>query len=187
MLMIAADIQAMKMRLRNKAFTAATLAISLYFVSTGITHAQTEKLSEAEGAMVLEEIEVTARRRQESLQDAPVAVTALSQEYLENIGARSFADFATSVPGLSYVGNNSPENKIVLRGVSTGVASRDEGAVIGMYFDDVPVGSRRFNPDLRLFDIERIEVLRGPQGNLLFFHIQMRLLSKNTTVIFRMS
>ena len=164
--MIAADIQAMKMRLRNKAFTAATLVISMYFVSTGITHGQTEELSKTEGARVLEEIEVTARRRQESLQDAPVAVTALSQEYLENIGARSFADFATSVPGLSYVGNNSPENKIVLRGVSTGVASRDEGAVIGMYFDDVPVGSRRFNPDLRLFDIERIEVLRGPQGTL---------------------
>ena len=81
--MIAADIQAMKMRFRNKVFTAATLVISLYFVSTGITHGQTEELSKTEGARVLEEIEVTARRRQESLQDTPVAVTALSQEELD--------------------------------------------------------------------------------------------------------
>ena len=163
--MINPDMPAMRMRSRAKAFAAA-LIISLYFASTCIIHAQTQAGSGAEAALVLEEIEVTARRRTEALQDAPVAVTALSQEYLENIGARSFADFATSVPGLSYVGNNSPENKIVLRGVSTGVASRDEGAVIGMYFDDVPVGSRRFSPDLRLFDVGRIEVLRGPQGTL---------------------
>ncbi len=115
---------------------------------------------------VLEEIVVTARRREEGLQDSPVAVTALSQRYLAQTGARTFEDFAVSVPGLSFVGNNSPENKIVLRGVSTGVITRDEGSVIGLYIDDVPVGSRRFNPDLRLYDIERIEVLRGPQGTL---------------------
>ena len=50
--------------------------------------------------------------------------------------------------------------------MSTGVVTRDEGSVIGLYVDDVPVGSRRFNPDLRLYDIERVEVLRGPQGTL---------------------
>lgn len=114
----------------------------------------------------LDEIIVTARRREESVQDTPVTVTGLSQEYLENTGARTFEDFANTVPGLSFVGNGSPENKIVLRGVSTGVASRDEGAVIGLYIDDVPISSRRFNPDLRLYDLERIEVLRGPQGTL---------------------
>ena len=115
---------------------------------------------------VLEEIVVTARRRAENLQYSPVAVTALSQRQLEQTGARTFEDYALSVPGLSFVGNNSPENKIVLRGVSTGVVTRDEGSVIGLYIDDVPVGSRRFNPNLRLYDIERIEVLRGPQGTL---------------------
>ena len=119
-----------------------------------------------EAADRLEEVVVTARRRQEVLQDTPVSVTALSSRHLAQTGARDFEDFAVTVPGLSYVGNNSPENKIVLRGVSTGVASRDEGSVLGLYIDDVPVGSRRFNPDLRLYDVERIEVLRGPQGTL---------------------
>ena len=120
----------------------------------------------AQPPSVLEEIVVTARRRAENLQEAPVTVTALSQQHLENSGFSAFEDYAMTVPGLSFVGNNSPENKIVLRGVSTGVASRDEGAVVGVYIDDVPVGSRRFNPDLRLYDVERIEILRGPQGTL---------------------
>ncbi len=115
---------------------------------------------------MLEEIVVTARRRAENLQEAAVTVTALSQQHIESSGFNSFEDYAMTVPGLSFVGNGSPENKIVLRGVSTGVASRDEGSVVGVYIDDVPVGSRRFNPDLRLYDVERIEILRGPQGTL---------------------
>ena len=121
--------------------------------------AQDNASSDSEGARALEEIVVTARRRDENLQDSPVAVTALSNRYLEQIGAKTFQDFTSSVPSLSYVGNNAPENKIVLRGVSTGVVTRDEGSVIGLYIDDVPVGSRRFNPDLRLYDVDRVEVL----------------------------
>ena len=128
--------------------------------------AQENTSSNSESIMALEEIVVTARRRDENLQDSPTTVTALSNRYLDQIGAKTFQDFTSSVPSLSYVGNNAPENKIVLRGVSTGVVTRDEGSVIGLYIDDVPVGSRRFNPDLRLYDVDRVEVLRGPQGTL---------------------
>ena len=135
-------------------------------ILSGPALGEDDNRTESAQAPVLEEIVVTARRRAENLQQSPVAVTALSQRYLEQTGARTFEDYAVSVPGLSFVGNNSPENKIVLRGVSTGVVTRDEGSVIGLYIDDVPVGSRRFNPNLRLYDIERIEVLRGPQGTL---------------------
>ena len=135
-------------------------------ILSGPALGEDDNRTESMQAPVLEEIVVTARRRAENLQQSPVAVTALSQRYLEQTGARTFEDYAVSVPGLSFVGNNSPENKIVLRGVSTGVVTRDEGSVIGLYIDDVPVGSRRFNPNLRLYDIERIEVLRGPQGTL---------------------
>ena len=115
---------------------------------------------------VIEEVVVTARRREESLQESPVSVSALSERFLQENGIRSFEEFAASVPGLSFVGNGSPENKIVIRGVSTGVVTRSEGAVVGLYIDDVPVGSRRFNPNPRLYDIDRVEVLRGPQGTL---------------------
>ena len=131
------------------------------------TAAHGEDAEAAESAsLAIEEVLVTARRREEGLQEAPVSVSALSGDRLDQMGARTFQDFALAVPSLSFVGNNSPENKIVLRGVSTGVVTRDEGSVIGLYVDDVPVGSRRFNPDLRLYDIERVEVLRGPQGTL---------------------
>ena len=131
------------------------------------TAAHAEVVAEEETvSFVIEEVLVTARRREEGLQESPVPVSALSGQRLDQMGARTFQDFAIAVPSLSFVGNNSPENKIVLRGVSTGVVTRDEGSVIGLYVDDMPVGSRRFNPDLRLYDIERVEVLRGPQGTL---------------------
>lgn len=144
----------------------ATLMLATATSLSGQARGQQDEPTSPSATGILEEIVVTARRREESLQDAPVAVTAFSQRFLEQFGARTFEDFAMSVPGLSFVGNNSPENKIVLRGVSTGVVTRDEGAVVGLYIDDVPVGSRRFNPNLRLYDIERVEVLRGPQGTL---------------------
>lgn len=143
----------------------AVVYVSLLFGASKVA-AQTISSSEASQSGALEEIVVTARRREENLQKSPVAVTALSEQFLQQTGARTFQDFAASVPSLSFVGNNAPENKIVMRGVSTGVVTRDEGSVIGLYIDDVPVGSRRFNPDLRLYDIGRIEVLRGPQGTL---------------------
>ena len=146
---------------------ATAILLSVEFICLcGFAMAQPANPSEESDTLVLEEVVVTARRREEGLQESPNAVTALSERFLNQIGATTFEDFAINVPSLSYVGNNAPENKIVLRGVSTGVASRDEGSVIGLYFDDVPVGSQRFNPDLRLYDIERVEVLRGPQGTL---------------------
>lgn len=144
----------------------AALSLATIIQVPGQVYAQQDEPQQPSATGILEEIIVTARRREESLQDTPVAVTAFSQRFLDQMGARAFEDFAMSVPGLSFVGNNSPENKIVLRGVSTGVVTRDEGSVVGLYIDDVPVGSRRFNPDLRLYDVERVEVLRGPQGTL---------------------
>ena len=151
----------------NRKISCVVLTYPLLIVTlAGARMAQGGDSADSLAQPALEEILVTARRREEDVQLSPVSVTALSERYLQQTGARSLVDYAASVPGLSFVGNTSPENKIVLRGVSTGVVTRDEGSVVGLYIDDVPVGSRRFNPDLRLYDIERIEVLRGPQGTL---------------------
>ena len=112
----------------------------------------------------LEEIIVTATKRDESLQTVPIAITALTSEALENMGAVNFEDFARTVPGLDFANLGAGQNRVTIRGISTfsGVS------VIGIYLDDSPIASpiNYTQPSLSLYDLERIEVLRGPQGTL---------------------
>ena len=116
------------------------------------------------------EIIVTAQRRAERLQDAPQSVTSLSGENLARLGANQFVDFANTVPGLQFTTLGAGSSQISMRGVTTGA---DVGPTVGIYVDDVPFGSSssfangvRRALDVGLFDIDRIEVLRGPQGTL---------------------
>jgi iron complex outermembrane receptor protein len=112
----------------------------------------------------LEEVVVTATKRgNENLQTVPIAITAESQATLEAKGAVDFADYARSVPSLSFVDSGPAFKTYVIRGINstgTGVAT------VGQYVDDILITGDLRQPDLRLFDIERVEVLRGPQGTL---------------------
>jgi iron complex outermembrane recepter protein len=112
----------------------------------------------------LQEIIVTATKRDESLQTVPIAITALTSEALQNLGAVNFEDFARTVPGLDFANLGAGQNRVTIRGISTfsGVS------VIGIYLDDSPIASpiNYTQPSLSLYDLERIEVLRGPQGTL---------------------
>jgi outer membrane receptor protein involved in Fe transport len=118
----------------------------------------------------IETIVVTASRRSESLQNVGGQVTALSGADLAQMHANSFADFANTVPGLSYASGGPTSNLIAIRGVTTG--STQLGSAVGLYLDDVPLGastqfglgSEAFN--INLFDLSRVEVLNGPQGTL---------------------
>jgi iron complex outermembrane receptor protein len=98
------------------------------------------------------------------LQDVPIAITALTSEALQNLGAVNFEDFARTVPGLDMANLGAGQNRVTIRGISTfsGVS------VIGVYLDDSPIASpiNYTQPSLSLYDLERIEVLRGPQGTL---------------------
>src|ERR1700753_1813636 len=112
----------------------------------------------------LEEVLVTATKRgNENLQTVPIAITAESQATLEAKGAVDFADYARSVPSLSFVDSGPAFKSYVIRGINatgTGVAT------VGQYVDDILTTGDLRQPALRLFDIERVEVLRGPQGTL---------------------
>src|SRR5271155_3928106 len=112
----------------------------------------------------LEEIVVTATKRgAENVQTIPIAITAISQAELEARGAKEFEDYARSVPSLSFVDAGPAFKTYVIRGINatgTGVAT------VGQYVDDILITGDLRQPDLRLYDIERIEVLRGPQGTL---------------------
>ncbi|MBW8303588.1 MAG: TonB-dependent receptor [Brevundimonas sp.] len=118
-----------------------------------------------EQASTLEEVVVTARRREERLQDVPVAVTALSSESLENLQASDIGALEGAVPNLTLHEGDAANAVVYLRGVGQvdSLAFADPG--VGVYVDDVYLG-RAQGAFLSVYDVDRIEVLRGPQGTL---------------------
>lgn len=116
-------------------------------------------------------IVVTANKRTEKLQDVPMAVSAVSGDDLKRAGANSFADYATQVPGLNVISTSEGQTQLVLRGITSG--SGQANSAVSTYINDAPYGSSTvyaggglLTPDLDPADLERIEVLRGPQGTL---------------------
>lgn len=123
-----------------------------------------------DGDRRIETVIVTAQKREERLMEVPQSVTALSTAELTRSGALQFRDYADSVPGLAYNTNGAGYTQVVLRGVTTGYES---SAPVAIYVDEVPYGgsgvmvnTTRQALDAGLFDLDRIEVLRGPQGTL---------------------
>ncbi len=113
----------------------------------------------------LEEIVVTATRREENINRVPISVTAFSQDMLDQKGIRDFQDIVRFTPGVSI--DSTGTNAISIRGIS----SSGGAGTTGIYIDDTPIQMRAlgFNPDDTLpktFDLDRVEVLRGPQGTL---------------------
>ena len=118
-------------------------------------------------AVGIEEITVTARKREENLQDTPIAISAFSTDDLKDLDVRRIQDITNSVPNLSFdsaagTGNSA---RINLRAVGNGdpISSDDPG--VGLYLDGVYL-ARAQGSLLTVSDIERVEVLRGPQGTL---------------------
>jgi len=119
-----------------------------------------------------EDIVVTASKRSEPLQQVPSAVSAVSGEALEQAGAGRLNEILSSTPGATLKPTGYPgRNSLVLRGISSG--SSQAGSSVGIYIDDTPVGSSTvfsvgalLTPDIDPYDLERVEILRGPQGTL---------------------
>ena len=113
----------------------------------------------------LQEVVVTARKVSERLQDVPLAITALTGETLEETGAITLQDIGREVPGLSVVSASPGQNELIIRGISGG--NTIGGTTAGFYIDEVPlVGLLVSGMDPVLYDLNRVEVLRGPQGTL---------------------
>ena len=120
----------------------------------------------AQGA-VLEEVVVTARKRAESLQETPLAVTALDASALREAGVRNLADLNTLAPNIDVVEANgtAPLASVYIRGVGQRNTGENIDSGVGIYIDDVYLG----RPDgalLDLNDVQSVQVLRGPQGTL---------------------
>ena len=136
-------------------------------LTTGINSSAANLATDASSATGggLEEIVVTATRREESISKVPISITALNQDALDQKGIRDFSDMVRFTPGVSI--DTSGTNAISIRGIS----SSGGAGTTGIYIDDAPIQMRSvgFNPDDTLpktFDLDRIEVLRGPQGTL---------------------
>ncbi|MDB9734670.1 TonB-dependent receptor [Porticoccaceae bacterium] len=114
-------------------------------------------------AAVLEEIIVTAQKRTESLQDVPISMSALDGQKLEEVGIHSFQELTAYVPNLSIT-ENAVNTIIGMRGVGIGANQSFEQSV-GIYVDGVHYGKSR-QVRTGLFDLQQVEVLRGPQGIL---------------------
>ncbi len=112
---------------------------------------------------VLEEVIVTARKREESLMDAPISVAAVSGELMDNQGVSNLEQLSAKVPGLQ-IGRGAQTSSIFIRGIGSGVNKGFEQSA-GMYVDGIYQSrSRQFTQSL--VDLQQVEVLRGPQGTL---------------------
>ena len=138
-------------------------AVVLAFTGAPVAFAQDS------GERALEEIIVTAQKREQALADIPMSITVLTGEALERQQADNFQDLVAMIPGFSLTTSQRGATRITLRGINTGgVAS-----TVGVYVDDVPFGSSTglangaiLSGDFDTFDLARVEVLRGPQGTL---------------------
>lgn len=119
----------------------------------------------------LDEIIVTATRRSESLQDIAVTVEAMSGDDLEKLGVSNFEDYVSLLPGVNSTGQAPGKQEIFIRGVTPGrsnvrVAALGSEPSVATFLDETPISTAGRNVDLYAADLNRIEVLKGPQGTL---------------------
>jgi iron complex outermembrane recepter protein len=115
------------------------------------------------------EVVVTATLRETNLLDVPFSINAQTQEDIQESGATTLEDLSRNVAGLTIQNLGPGQSQVSVRGVSAGQIVRDQPGVkeqVGVYLDDSVVSLSLFTPDLDLFDLNRVETLRGPQGTL---------------------
>jgi iron complex outermembrane recepter protein len=113
----------------------------------------------------LQEVVVTARKRVENLQDVPISVDVLTHKDLEHLGIVQFDDYAQKMPSISFISIGPGTQSFFMRGVSDGTnPNYPNTSATGFFIDDSSLSWYGVQPDLHLYDIERIEVLNGPQG-----------------------
>ena len=124
---------------------------------------------EAEEADVGNEIVVTATKRNETIQNVPFSINAQTAADMQKSGSANLEDISRNVAGLTVQNLGPGQSQVSVRGVSAGQIVRDQPGVkeqVGVYFDESVISLSLFTPDFDLFDLDRVETLRGPQGTL---------------------
>ena len=137
-----------------------TLAISLATLSASPAYSQ------------IEEVIVTATKRPQSMQDVPVAVSAIQEQTLDQLGVSNFEDYLIQLPNVTAGGSGPGQNTIYIRGVASTTPGLTTAGVAGLapnvafYLDEQPLAQPGRNLDVYAADLARVEVLSGPQGTL---------------------
>ncbi len=139
--------------------------LAIQFALAGLLCVPAAALAQDSDGAMLEEITVTAERREQSLQDVPISVTAFSGDLIREGAIMDLEDVAVQTPNFKMTAFNTAESQLFLRGIG----STNDGPVsdpsVAVFIDDVYIG-RPSGASTDLYDLERIEVLRGPQGTL---------------------
>ena len=142
-------------------------AIAKVLAGTGFAAMATGNVfaQEAEGPEVLEEVTVSAQLRTQSLQDVPIAIQVVDKGLIADVAAENMSDLNGYVPGLVVSGDSPTQPRYQIRGIQTGDFGVGTDPAVGVYVDGI-YSARTGASMLAFNDIERIEVLKGPQGTL---------------------
>ncbi len=147
--------------------TASLAAVSLLALASATpAFAQNSQTPQAQGD---QEIVVTATKREINLQDVPFSINAQTQQQIQRSGATTIEDLSRNVAGLQIQNLGPGQSQVAVRGVAAGQIVRDQPGVkeqVGVYLDESVISLSLFTPDLDLYDLNRVETLRGPQGTL---------------------
>ena len=152
---------------QNRAKSAAAVVVAGAVFSTPNISAQ-----DTGAQAMIEEIVVTSRKKNESLQDVPLSVSTLTEQSLEEVGINTFEDYLLQLPGVTAGGSGPGQNTIYIRGLASTTPNLTTAGVAGLapnvsfYLDEQPLAQPGRNLDVYAADIARIEVLAGPQGTL---------------------
>jgi iron complex outermembrane recepter protein len=154
-------------RIENRSYTAAVVRL---IAGTSLAALV------AQGAVAQDAVEedediiiVTATKRDANIQDVPFSINAQTAEDIQRSGAVTLEDLSRNVAGLAVQNLGPGQSQVSIRGVSAGQIVRDQPGVkeqVGVYLDESAISLSLFTPDLDLFDLNRVETLRGPQGTL---------------------
>jgi iron complex outermembrane receptor protein len=156
-------------RSRPTALLAATAAAGLFALGAAVPVCADSSVTPENAGSALDEIVVTAQKRVSTVQTTPISITAVSGDDLQARGVSSLATLAQGTPGVSLKTEGPSQTEIEMRGMTS---SGGNSATVGFYLDDIPLagpasaqnGHVVIDPDL--YDLSRIEILRGPQGTL---------------------
>ncbi|MDH3512690.1 MAG: TonB-dependent receptor [Gammaproteobacteria bacterium] len=137
--------------------TGTSAALLLLAVFAGETPAQAQ--------LVIEEITVTAQKREESVQDVPISISAFGEDFVATSGMTNVTDVVKFVPGMGFQTDGPTQSVLSIRGIGTSAFSASADSSVGVFLDDVYSGHALTSAQ-SFFDVERIEVIKGPQGTL---------------------
>ncbi len=161
------------MRDQSKSVTFCALTVAAISVPAMTWAAEPESDSGGSRRRGLEEVVVTATKRETNLQETAAAISVMSSDSIEKRHLVGMDDYLAALPSVSYQDRGAGSNTITIRGIALG-SQLDANSPVGSYFGEVPVtglgpqvnGNQAGNADIKMVDVQRVEVLRGPQGTL---------------------